>query len=153
RSRRRKEADPREPHPCPPPYVGGYNRDRSEAGVVLVITLILLAVITFMAVTFMVVSHSHRGAGQTEREQKNAALGTEAAKNRAISELLSRIMANNNAADFDLLVPTNYVNTLGFVPGNTSFTNVNYDYTITRTPLSQGDLLQNLANLQLDPRP
>ena len=46
----------------------------SERGVALVITLVLLTVITFMAVTFLVVSSSQHGSVTTETEQATARL-------------------------------------------------------------------------------
>ena len=58
------------------------NRRRSsgaERGVALVITLILLAVITFMAVTFLVVSRSEKGAVVTTTDQTIARMAADAA--------------------------------------------------------------------------
>src|ERR1035438_7178570 len=61
----------------------------SERGVALVITLVLLTVITFMAVTFLVVSSSQHGSVTTETEQATARLAADTARERAIAQLLA----------------------------------------------------------------
>ena len=128
----------------------------SQQGVALVITLILLSVITFMAVTFLVVSRTEKGSVTTATDQTIATLAAQAAQERAVSEVLSRIMAFTNQFALDLLVSTNYINSLGFKRNDSNPTNVNYDYTTAGLPLSGGpggEQQQNLANLLYDPRP
>ena len=134
-----------------------------ESGVALVITLILLSVITFMAVTFLVVSRNEKGSVATGTDQTIATLAAETAVERATSDLMSRIIAFTNEFEFDLMVSRNYVNQNGF---DTSLavqnpTNVNYDYVdphvtpapIPITPLTPAQQLKNIANLLYDPRP
>ncbi len=67
-----------------------------ERGVALVITLVLLTIITFMAVTFLVVSRSQHGSVATETDQAVARLAADAARERAIAQLLAPMMAWTN---------------------------------------------------------
>ncbi|HQB74080.1 MAG TPA: hypothetical protein PK751_13155, partial [Verrucomicrobiota bacterium] len=118
----------------------------------MVVTLVLITVITFMAVTFLIVSRSQHGAVATTTDQAIARLAANAARDRAIVEALSRMMAQTNEFSYGMLVATNYFNPLGFDPGavpqaSPNPTNVNYDYTITGAPLTPEQRLQNIANL------
>jgi hypothetical protein len=134
------------------------KNQRSEKAVALVITLLLLAVITFMAVTFLVVSRSEHGSVGTQTDLTTARFAADAALQRAEAELIAPIIATTNPFNYRLLVPTNYVNPLGFNPtlppaALNSPTNVNYDYTTTGARLGVSDQLRNLANLLYNPRP
>ena len=125
-----------------------------QSGIALVITLILLSVITFMAVTFLVVSRRERGAVTTMTDQANANLANGAAVERAKAQIIAAMLAQTNGLNSGLLVSTNYINPLGFQPGIFSFTNVNFQYLNNgSTNFSQANLLQVLANLYYDPRP
>ncbi len=86
----------------------------------LVITLIMLSVITFMAVTFLALSRRERGAVATYRDQTIAREAAAAALERAKAELIARILTTTNVSDFGLLVSTNYINPLGFAPASTT---------------------------------
>ena len=130
---------------------------RGERGFALVITLILLAIITFMAIAFLVVSRSERSSVGTATDHTLAQMAAEAGKEDAIASMVAPMMGFTNRYDFDLGVSTNYINRLGF---SSSYgfrdgfkTNVNYEYLVGGGVLSPGDRLQNIANLQLDPRP
>jgi hypothetical protein len=124
----------------------------SERGVALVITLVLLSVITFMAVTFLVVSRSQHGSVSTETDQTVARLAAETARERAIAQLVAPIMAWTNEFNYGLLVSTNYINPAGFSSGVRGPLNVSYNYP-NGAPLNLNDSLQNIANLLYDPRP
>ncbi len=124
----------------------------SERGIVLVISLLLLSVITFMAVTFLVVSRSERGAVSTSTDQTVARLAADAAFERAQSELLAPIISSTNEQNYGLLVSTNFINAAGFKSGVSSYTNVNYNDT-HGLPITGNDFLLNLANLFYNPRP
>ncbi|HWH68853.1 MAG TPA: hypothetical protein VNT26_05680, partial [Candidatus Sulfotelmatobacter sp.] len=119
----------------------------------LVITLILLAVITFMAVAFLVISRAGKGSVTTTTDQTIARLAADAAFERAQAELLAPVMCSTNPYNYGLLVSTNYINSIGFIPGLSHPTNVNYDYTAARAPLTPAQYLQNLTNLLFNPRP
>ena len=53
---------------------GRCSRQAGRRGVALIITLILLAVITFMAITFLVVSRSEKGSVSVSTDQLTARL-------------------------------------------------------------------------------
>jgi hypothetical protein len=132
-------------------------RNTLHSGVALVITLVLLSVITFMAVTFLVVSRSQHGAVATETDQQIARFAADTARERAIADLLAPILAATNEFNYGLRVSTNYINSAGFdqtlpAPGPVNPTNVNYDYTRAGIPLTLNQQLQNLANLLYNPR-
>jgi len=150
-------------------FGGAATGDRSRSGhqgVALVITLILLSVITFMAVTFLAVSRRDQNAVKTMADQTGSRTAAETAIEHAKAELLAPILATTNPFNFELLVSTTYVNRSGFVArqplldGNQRIvvwpTNVNYTYP-DGTPLVSGppgyDVEQNLANLYWNPRP
>src|SRR5262245_51175030 len=101
---------------------------RLSHGVALVITLVLLSVITFMAVTFLLISHSERGQVSTETDQTIARIASDAALERAKIDLIARMLAFTNAYSFPMLVSTCYVNSAGFQPGVSSPLNVSYTY-------------------------
>src|SRR5258708_6294657 len=122
-------------------------------GMALVITLILLSVVTFMAITFMVVSRAGRNAVATKTEQIAAEQASKGALEKVKSEGVVAMMLSTNAHNYDLWVSTNYINPAGFFTGISSPTNVNYDYTANGTPFTLADRLQNPTNLMIDPRP
>src|SRR6266567_8392821 len=126
-----------------------------QQGVALVITLIMLAVITFMAVTFLAVSRREAGSVTVTRDQTTARLAAETALERAKAEVLAGILSTTNGFNFDLTVSTNYVNWDGFDPNLPSDyrTNVNYGWQRNGAPLTANNALQNLANLLLNARP
>src|SRR5207249_2972441 len=66
-------------------------------------------------------------------------------------DLIARMLAFTNPYNFPMTVSTSYVNSFGFTPNNSNPTNVNFDRTITGTPLSAADQLRNIANLLYDP--
>jgi hypothetical protein len=126
----------------------------SSRGVALVITLIMLSVITFMAVTFLVLSHRERGSVTTTTDQTSAGFTAESALERAKAEILARIVALTNDQNYDLIVSTNFINYGGFDPGAVDYrTNVNYDYLAGGGQVTGNNALQNLANLFYNPRP
>lgn len=127
-----------------------------ERGVALVVTLIMLAVVTFMAVVFLAVSRRERVAVAASIEYNDARLMADAAFARAQADVLTRLLARSNLFSFDVLVSTNYFSPRGFNPNGSAraaFTNVNYDYRIDGSRLSEADRIQNIANLLYDPRP
>ena len=125
---------------------------QSRRGVALVITLILLSVVLFMAVTFLALSRRERGAVATVTDTAGARYAADAALANAEAQIIANIFSSTNPYNFGLIVSTNYINPVGFQSGASSFTNVNYQYA-SGSPLSQNDLLQNLTNLWYSPRP
>ena len=127
---------------------------RSSRGVALIVTLIMLAVITFMATAFLVLSQRERNSVSTNTDQTTARFTADTALERAKAQLLAGVIAAGNDQNYDLMVPTNFFNPFGFDPGAVdSRTNVNYNYDKLGNPLSLANQQQNLANLLYDPRP
>jgi hypothetical protein len=125
----------------------------SRRGIALIITLILLAVITFMAIAFLVLSNAQRAAVTTTTDQNIARNAADAGLSRAENDLLSQILANGNPFNVGLRVSTNYINPYGFTNGVASPLNVNYDFLSTGGALNGLQQQQNIANLLIDPRP
>jgi hypothetical protein len=125
----------------------------SQRGVALVITLVLLSIITFMAVTFLVLSRSQHGSVVTETDRAVARLGAEGARERAIAQLVATIQASTNEYNYGLLVSANYINPDGFTPNVNSPLNVNYDHKVGGGPIPSAlEWERNIANLLYDPR-
>ncbi len=124
----------------------------SQQGVALIITLILLAVVTVMAVAFLASSRRERGAVTTTTDTANARLAADAALAQAEAQVMANVLATTNPYNFGLVVSTNYINSgfdstvVGFDP-----TNVNYQYP-NGNPVTGNDALQNIANLLYSPR-
>ena len=125
-------------------------KSHSQSGMVLIITLLLLAVVTFMAVFFLAMSRRERSSVKVTEDQTDAKLMADAALARAQS-LVSRISASSNRSAFDLAVSTNFINP-PFQSGVADPTNVSY-VDANGNLLTGNDLLQNIANLQYDSRP
>ena len=131
---------------------------RHPRGIALVITLLMLSVITFLAVTFLVLTRTHQDQVTATVDQATAQDMSRAALARAQSQIIARMKAHTNILNYDYMAPHNFINPLGFVSGGTNVNNVNYDYYSTGAPMSPaanggGDWAQNIANLWLDPRP
>lgn len=128
----------------------------TRSGVALVITIVMLAVITFLTVAFLALMGREKGAVKTNIDQTTARLAAETGLERAKAELLASIMATTNIASFDLLVSTNYIRYDGFDAAAQGTlnpeTNVNFEYVVGGAPLSAQEVLQNLTNLLYSPR-
>jgi hypothetical protein len=122
------------------------------SAIALVITLILLSVITFMAVTFLVLSRAQRGAVTTTTEQAIAKYAADSAQQQAIADVMAPIIASTNEFNYGLRVSTNYISAAGYTKNNNTVTNVNYNYN-NGAPITGNDALQNLQNLFILPRP
>jgi hypothetical protein len=92
--------------PVPAPRAGALNC-RGERGVALVITLIMLAIITTLAVAFLATSRRERASVVVTADLTSAKLGADAALARAQAEVIGRILATGNPWDYDLIVSTN----------------------------------------------
>lgn len=147
----------------PNPLAGGVRHGsrvtpHAHRGVALVITLILLSVITFLAITFLAVARREKGSVTTTTEQKVATIAAESGLEHAKALINAAILSTTNAFNFDLLVSTNFENLGGFDPNaqpqsSPNVTNVNYDYTVAGAVLNANQAQQNLANLLFSPRP
>jgi hypothetical protein len=131
---------------------------RSEQGVALVITLILLSVITFMAVAFLALTRRDREGVINRSHQNDSTFAANAALEHVKAKMVSEMIIHTNGFNFGMLVSTNWINTNGFFESGLAFaslTNVNYEYIAGTfsTNRSLNDQLQNIANLQILPRP
>jgi hypothetical protein len=146
-SRFKKETQPR--------HLGSYGIGfhPSQRGVALIITLILLAVVTFMAIAFLAMSRRERGAVTTVTDTAGARYAADAALANAEAQIIANALATTNPFNFGLLVSTNYINPAGFNPlAGGNFTNVNY-YDSSGNFLTGNNFLINLTNLWYSPRP
>src|ERR1017187_6050562 len=120
-----------------------------QRGVALVITLILLSVVTFMAITFLALSRRERSAVTTVTDTASARLAADAALANAEAQVIANVLATTNPYNFSLLVSTNYINPVGFTNGGLN--DVNY-YDHFGNFLTGNNFLQNLINLFYSPR-
>ena len=97
-------------------------------GVALIITLILLSVVTFMAITFLALSRRERSAVSTVTDTASARLAADAALASAEAQVMANVLSTSNPYNFSLLVSTN-----GW-------------------PVNFTNLPDNLTNLYLSPR-
>src|SRR5271154_2158279 len=81
----------------------------SQQGVALIITLILLAVVTVMAVAFLATSRRERGAVTTTTDTATARLAADAALAQAEAQIMANILSKTNPYNFGLIVSTNYL--------------------------------------------
>ena len=132
-------------------------RCRNQRGVALVVTLILLAVVTFLATAFLFLARRERGSVTTTLDQTAARRAAEAATEHAKVAVLASIIQSNSQFYYGLIVSTNFINTNGFITTGlafTSLTNVNYDYLANgSTNFTPDQRNQNIANLFYSPRP
>jgi hypothetical protein len=144
-------------HAAGPAHHSSLVTHHSRSGMALVITLIMLSVTLVMAVAFLAVARRERGAVTTATDTATARLAADTALAGAQAQIIANILTTNAGAyNFGLLVSTNFINPFGYVTGAGAAnpTNVNYDYYSTAAgPLSSADLMQNIANLWLLPRP
>jgi hypothetical protein len=80
-----------------------------QKGVALIITVILLAVVTFMALTFLAISRRERGAVTTTTDTASARLAADDALASAEAQIVANILATTNPYNFGLIVSTNYL--------------------------------------------
>ncbi|MGH7939710.1 MAG: hypothetical protein ACREFR_01390, partial [Limisphaerales bacterium] len=128
---------------------------KSQEGIALIITLILLAVTLVMAIAFLAISRRERNSVSGTEDAAAAKYADDAALNRAEARIVTQMLMTTNPYVFSLIVSTNFINQAGFTSGFANLTNVNYDHYInSSTPLDTAqDIEQNIANLDYNPRP
>ncbi len=90
-----------------------FSNRKSQRGVALVITLILLSVTLVMALAFLAISSRERGSVTTQTDTATARLAADAGQSFAEAQIAANILASTNPYGFGLLVSTNY-----FLPTN-----------------------------------
>ena len=128
-----------------------------QSGVALVATLIMLSLVTFMVVAFLSVARRERQSVAASLTINEARSAMEAGLARAQADLATRLLTGDKW-NYGLMGPTNFENLSGFAPGVISPTNVNSAlanstyFATPSVPNLNNYFLQNLANLQYDPR-
>src|SRR5437867_7767129 len=137
------------------PRPNGQMNRKSQHGIALVITLIMLAVVTVMAVLFLGISLRERPSVNVTANLTDARLAADAAQARALSELIGQITAQSNLFAYDFRVSTNFISPSGFNPNlaTPNLTNVSYTYASGQLLNNDTDIRKNLLNLYYDPRP
>jgi hypothetical protein len=135
----------------------------SERGVALVITLLMLAAITFLAIAFLSMTRRDKTAVTATLDIDTARSMSDAALSRAQAEIIAQMMATTDILNYDYMASHNYITpsalfTADFTgAGLTNSNNVNYDVLINLGHTPGGgdpqDWAQNIANLYFDPRP
>jgi hypothetical protein len=125
---------------------------KSQSGVALVLTLILLSVALVMTLAFLAISGREQGSVTTQTDTATTRLAADAGLAAAEAQITANILSTTNPYSFDLIVSTNYINTAGFQSGVANFINVNY-YDSAGNFLAGNNFLQNLENLFYSPRP
>lgn len=128
-----------------------FNNKRQ--GVALVTTVIMLSIVTIMAIAFLGVTRRERASVIASTELTVARQMAKMGSERAVAEVVSRMIRDNSLQSIDFLVSTNFSNPFGFQPGVANAGNVNYFVRQDGSSLSGADQIQNIANLQIDPRP
>lgn len=127
---------------------------RPERGIALVITLVMLAIVTVMAIVFLAVSRRERSAVKMAEELTTAHALAEAALERAKAEAVARMMLEGSKLHYDLFNSTNFVKPAYTPqPANSPADPSNVSYYDNNGDLLAGtDYLRMLANLQYDAR-
>lgn len=134
-------------------------RDREQSGVALVITLIMLAVVTFLAVAYLAMSRREQSSINAAEEQNRARLMAEAAFDHLKAKVIANILTYTNAGSYDLQISTNLNNpernefrARVAYPYDGYLTNVClYDTNGLPIPWSAENLRVSLGNLQVAP--
>ncbi len=132
------------------------DRGRRQQGIALVITLVMLAVVTVMAVIFLGLSRRERAGVKLMEDLQAAQFVADAAVERAKAQAVGQMAMAGSTLSYDLFVSTNYISPAGFERSasvRSNPTNVSYVYAGTTNLVQGDDLLRVLANLQYDPRP
>ena len=127
-------------------------QSKSERGVALIITLILLSVITFMAVAFLVISRHASEAVTSVTQQAVAKQAAADALQTAEAGVIASMLARGEGFDFGPQVSQNYQSQV-FTNGSANVANVNYFVDDSGNPLNANEYLQMLNNLLVQARP
>ena len=125
----------------------------AERGVALIITLIFLAIITFMAVTFLVLSRHASEAVTTVTQQAISQQAAQSAVEQAEANIVATMTAKGEGFSFGPMISQNY-QSFAFTNGVANPANVNY-FDTAGNPLDYRSTayLQMLNNMLVKPRP
>jgi hypothetical protein len=133
-------------------FVAKKSRERAIA---LVITLLMLAVITFLAIAFLAMTTRDKGAVNASLDANTARSMSDAALARAQAGIIAQMMSVTDVLSYDYTASHNFINPNGFntTEGTNDPNNVNYDWFLTNNGSLNPNWAQNIANLFYDPRP
>src|SRR5687768_11339192 len=138
---------------------------RNQNGIALVITLVMLAIVTVMAIVFLAITRRERSSVKVTEETAIAKDMADAALERVKTEVMSKMNANGSKLHYDIFNSQAYYNKgpqkfalsdplggSGITSGNASPTNVAHvSFWNSILFRSEADYLRMLANLQYDP--
>ncbi len=129
---------------------------RSERGIALVITLVMLAIVTTMAIVFLGVSRRERASVKVLEDIATANMMADSALERAKAEAIAKMAAGGSKLSYDLFNSRSFINPNGFDTSQSASSlpnpqNVGYSDK-SGNNLNEASLLRMLANLQYDPR-
>lgn len=131
-----------------------FRLSRSENGIALVITLIMLAIVTVMAIIFLSLSRRERASVKVSEDIATANMAADAALERAKAQAIAQMEVSGSMLHYDLFNSTNFISPNGFKSQADKFpdpSNVDY-FDNEGNLLPAKDRLQVIANLQYDPR-
>ena len=102
---------------CPAAGESAVRNRKSEEGIALVITLILLSVTLVMAIAFLAISRRETGSVTTSTDTVTARLAADAALANAQAQIIASVLATSDPYSSGLLVSTNFINGNGFMSG------------------------------------
>ena len=91
-------------------YKLGGTDQRSERGVALVVTLLMLSVITFLAIAFLAMTQRDRAAVTSTMDVDGARNMSDAAFSRAQAEIVAQMSARGDVLSYDYMVSRNHIN-------------------------------------------
>lgn len=130
------------------------QRKSSVKGIALVISLVMLAIVTVMAIIFLALSRRERQSVLMTEDMAVASEMAGAALERAKAQAIAHMEATGSKLHYDLFNSTNFINpngfdlSLGSNPANVSYLRKNSTNFVNRD-----EFLRVVANLQFDPRP
>ena len=86
-----------------------------EKGIALVITLVMLAIVTVMAIVFLGVSRRERASVKVVEDIATANMMADAAAERAKAEAIAKMAAEGTKLYYDMFNSRSFQNTNGFV--------------------------------------
>ncbi len=93
---------------------------RSQRGVALVLTLILLSVALVMTLAFLAISGREQGSVTTQTDTATTRLAADAGLAAAEAQIAANILSTTNPYSFGLIVSTNYAFAASSPPCNHS---------------------------------